>query len=671
VNFKIDLSTAVAEIRTAYDTPPARPPFFFIVGSGISYPSVPIAADIIEHCKERTLSRGANWPDLPDMSPLALYSFWFDKAYPQPIDRQRYFRSLIENRPITDANLRLAHALSSRRITNLVVTSNFDDLLSRSLGIFGEAHIVSDHPQVVDRIDLDGNDLQVVHVHGSYRFYDCRNLQEELENRAIHSPTSTNTMAAFLDRALSFRSPIVVGYAGWESDVIMNALRRRLYSNTLPYRLYWCCYREDDLQLLPRWLTEHNDVRIVVRQPAEKLISVEPERTSGERSISSVNADNMLPAQIVFESLSRAFALGEPALTKDPLAFFAKQLRASIQMETGREEAVYFFSEVVSRIERAAELEQVDRNKTRQSKVAEDVTNSTLSEIKDHVRGSRYEEAAKAAVNLPISQLSSQDLLELFDILSIYLRGEGQVEESSKESDELLIKSVELLISIGSKVVNLYDADPTKDSTSIIRFTVQPLIRKAGLYEKSKRYQDAISIYDDITRKFQNTGNDDFKWYALYSLTRKALALGALQKTEQALSAYDLAIRELRRSKDDSTRWLLAQSMHNRIVDLVKLGRREDVLTAVDEYLTSFEKDEDAFARVLLINALRMKAAAQQEFGDLPGAIQSCIQAETMYGNDEHSQVIGALARVRKLKRTLETLRGPGQQSPSREAPPS
>src|SRR5258706_6356447 len=162
---RIDFSTATAEIRSAYDYSQTRPPFFFIVGAGVSYPSVPLAGEITRHCRQKAESRGFTVPKLPATPFQGDYFYWFDKAYPQPIDRQRYLRSLIEKKPITDANLRLAHILLSRRITNLVVTPNFDDFLSRGLAIFGQPHIVSDDPRTVDRIDLDGADIQIVHVH--------------------------------------------------------------------------------------------------------------------------------------------------------------------------------------------------------------------------------------------------------------------------------------------------------------------------------------------------------------------------------------------------------------------------------------------------------------------------------------------------------------------------
>ncbi len=70
-------------------------------------------------------------------------------------------------------------------------------------------------------------------------------------------------MASLPDRVLSRRSPLVIGYGGWDGDVIMTALKRRLQS-PLPHNLYWFCYRRSDLDSLPPWLKSHRQVYFVV-----------------------------------------------------------------------------------------------------------------------------------------------------------------------------------------------------------------------------------------------------------------------------------------------------------------------------------------------------------------------------------------------------------------------
>jgi hypothetical protein len=263
----IDLDTAVSEIQQACEDggpDSRRSPFFLIVGAGISCPEVPLASTIIEHCKEVAARYNRRSPPAR-VAMLDEYSHWFGLAYRQARMRQRYLRDLIENRPISLANLRLAHLLSRRKLTNLVVTTNFDDLLSRALRLFGENPAVCDHPSTVGRIDADRPEPQIVHVHGSYLFYDFANLRGEIIGRARANEETSLTVVGLLDSILWTRSPLVVGYAGWEGDVIMSALRRRLRGGQpLAQSIYWFCYDRAAIDELPRWLRNSADVRLVL-----------------------------------------------------------------------------------------------------------------------------------------------------------------------------------------------------------------------------------------------------------------------------------------------------------------------------------------------------------------------------------------------------------------------
>ena len=175
--------TAVDQIHQACDG--AKPlPFFFMLGAGISSPPVPLASKIEQDCADLAMRLGRQERPAKESSPLDRYSYLFDLAYPQPIQRQRYLLSLIQQKPISHANLRLAHLLSAKKVATLAATTNFDDFLSRSLSLFGIPHVVCDHPRTVERIDPESDDIQILHVHGTYRFYDCCNLRGRLCSRA-------------------------------------------------------------------------------------------------------------------------------------------------------------------------------------------------------------------------------------------------------------------------------------------------------------------------------------------------------------------------------------------------------------------------------------------------------------------------------------------------------
>lgn len=232
---KLNLEQAVNQIVSTCTT--HQQPFVFVVGAGVSAPPVPLAAEIEKHCQEK-VGHGLT------VKPAAIdrYSYWFRTAYPDPVERQEYLKSLIHNQPISAANFRLAHLLTSKCVANVVVTPNFDEFLSRALRVLGHNSFrVCDHPETVERIDAEATDNQIVHVHGTYQYYDIANLKEEIAKVAKRSRNTAFTMPDLLDRIFVNRSPLVIGYSGWTGDVIMGALERRL-KKRLKYAMYWFCY---------------------------------------------------------------------------------------------------------------------------------------------------------------------------------------------------------------------------------------------------------------------------------------------------------------------------------------------------------------------------------------------------------------------------------------------
>ena len=135
---ELDLTTAVNEIGELRVEPGSSPRFFFLIGAGISAPTIPLATEITEQCRVFAEKKGRGGQLGNPSSPLEMYSYWFERAYPQPAQRQEYLRGLISDRPISHANLRLAHLLLDPTIAQLVVTPNFDDQLSRALTLFGK-----------------------------------------------------------------------------------------------------------------------------------------------------------------------------------------------------------------------------------------------------------------------------------------------------------------------------------------------------------------------------------------------------------------------------------------------------------------------------------------------------------------------------------------------------
>jgi tetratricopeptide (TPR) repeat protein len=591
----IELDEAVSRIKQACeDQDLVRSPFFFMVGAGISCPSVPIATDVISHCKEVSSRHGRNAepPSSKDVKKdsgdqLDDYSYWFQNAYGEPKQRQGYLQKLIEGKPITHANFRLAHLLLNDTISNIVVTTNFDDFLSNALTLFGKPHIVCDHPRTVGRIQLTRSIVQIIHLHGTYWFYDCCNLRGELEDRALQSRQSISTMASLLDRIMGERSPLVTGYSGWESDVFMASLKRRLEATDPPgTNVYWFCYQRSQVEQKPEWLRNDPNVSFVV--PPVKATETESVRmaTTGvlaapaleiaEQSPTEKMEEPTLPADRVLVKLIQAFKLDAPELTNDPLGFFASQLERSLPRDNASEADIYAIKNIIDRVKAAKqrELEQV----------AIDVlplAEQTLERVRDALRRADYSEVVKEAEQIELESLSTKGLDELSNVVLSAATG---LNNPNKE-----ISAYDLVIRVAERVSDLPDAE-----TQVMANRAANAWRRKGLIlGELNRGDEAIRMFEEIDKRFADKTEPALREQVAMALNSKGFRFLAMNRPDEAIMAYDEMLKRYGDAKEPALRGLVAMALRNKGFVLAKRNRGEEAILVFDEIVKRYAGAEE------------------------------------------------------------------------------
>lgn len=402
----MNLRSAAAEVHLTVrrrEERGGRSPFFLMVGAGISSPPIPLASQIELACRAEAEKQN-RWTAAPSgASALEQYSHSFDCAYSQRGERQRYLRDLMGGKPISPANFRLAHLLLGKKLFRIVVTTNFDDLLARALTLFGSPPIVCDHPLLLERFDDESDDIQIVHLHGSLWFYDCCNLKGEMAGRAADSDPTRPTMLTMLANLLEHHSPIVAGYSGWDGDVFMTALHRRLVSRPLATNLYWFCYTRAEANELPPWLQDHSNVRIVLPPKAAR------EGTRPDEAHMSVEtSEPVLDAGTVFSELIKFFKPGDLPLIDNPIEFFEKHLRDSLLIhDDPTVPDPYSLRSVIEKVQKAAK-----------GAARPDAVEKQLEEFRNAVRSAQHREAIRLGGSLPLAAFSPEQRREVFGLLT-------------------------------------------------------------------------------------------------------------------------------------------------------------------------------------------------------------------------------------------------------------
>ncbi|MGH9901161.1 MAG: tetratricopeptide repeat protein, partial [Pyrinomonadaceae bacterium] len=652
----IDLESAAGEIKQACDDAQGGPlPYFFLVGAGISRPPISVASEIEEECR-KIAQKYRRTDEPPPRKGMDTYSYWFQKAFPHPRRRQKYLRDLIRGRNISQANFRLAHLLLEKRIANLVVTTNFDDFLSRALVLFGNQPIVCDHPQMVERIDPEEqHDIKIVHVHGTYWFYDCINLGNEIKDRAMPSARTTTTMLALLDNILWSRMPLVIGYSGWEGDVVMTALERRARERRLPNRMYWFCYRQASIEPLPDWLKNHDDVCFVIpqRETLPPPQAAEPRgdedgavpgsarataRSDAKRIVDTAGEEPVLTAKQVLDKLIQSFQFKAPELTIDPLQFFADHLRRSLPSDdAGRpENDIYLLSSVVERIERAKQKELHETQRTQ-------AVESRLEKVRDALRTAQYLEAVRRGGAIGIENMSPAQRRELmsamlsaaslitdnhverlkgYDLvlaLERFLAGDEYDPAVCEAASRALVKKGSMLAALNRKdeALTAYDEVVRRFGDSAHPGLTTEQVAKALLYKGMtlaalNRHAEAVENYDEVVSRYGDAGVGGVLEQVAKALVNKGVSLGRLDREAEEIAAYDEVIRRF----DDSAGLSLtlceqvAKALINKGVTLGDLGRSEEEIAAYDEVIRRFGDSAELTLRERVAKVLANKGAA-------------------------------------------------------------
>jgi tetratricopeptide (TPR) repeat protein len=612
----VSLAEAVDEIRRTARSPDW--PFFFMVGAGISVPSVPTASAIVADCR----SRYSLTSPPPGLSPMREYSWWLEKAFPSPGPRREYFQKLIEGKPIPSANFRLAHLLLDKKISNLVVTTNFDDFLSRSLDLFGTPHAVCDHPATIQRIKPSRNEIQIVHVHGSYWFYDLANLEEEIAHQAELSSTSTYSMRQFLEGLLNVQSPLVVGYSGWEGDVFMSALKRRLAA-PLEYKVYWFWHQRAAADDAPQWLKDSANVLFVVppvpAQKEEGERSVDRLMKAGSAMAAEKRDPSALDANEVFESLIRAFELEEPELTRDPLVFYAGHLRRNLP----REDA-YLLESTAGRIERAAALlndalEGLDRSWT---------------EMESFIRRSQYRDALQSASAIRVADLTREQLRGLMD--NLWTAATGLNDNSPEE-----LNAYDLIQEVAERAGRLEVADEeTKE------LLANALISKGVVLGELGRYEEALVPWDEVLERYAEDPAPTLREQVAKAFYNKGVTLRLLERNEEAVAAYGEVLKRYSEDSAPALRERVAMALLNKGVRLGELGRGEEEIAAYDEVLKRYGEDPGPALRKEVASAMFNKGVALGELGRGEEEVAEYDEVLERFGEDSAPALRESVAKA-------------------------
>ncbi len=656
----LDLESAVLDIRAiSRDAPPSAHPFFFIVGAGLSVPTVKTASQIEEELRQRAVAENPNAPPPPPgADAMRRYAYWFETVCRGREQRRRFLEEKIRGRPIPPAAYRLAHLLFAGAIGQIVVTPNFDDFLSRALTLFDKQHVVCDHPAEADRIDPESPEVQIVHVHGTYWFYDAANLMDELVEKAVVDSSRFTSLLDRLHALLYNRSPIVIGYSGWDRDVIMEALRRRL-KGPLKVPLYWFCYNASDVDALPECLRSHPDVRVVVapglksRLEARSLSHAGMDVTTAQQVVAQISAsaglgptsaagnpglvapgtqgtvpresarNEELPADVVLRRLVRLVNPEVPLLLQKPLRAFAHHLQAAFPQEHQREsDDVLWFRRVIRRVEDARESKQY-------------AFDEQVDPIVDALVRARPADALVDASRVQWSRGNPEQKAEFAEILYTAAR---QLDDNSRVERDGYALAAEVLTSLERR-----DRKAPEDGR------VASLLRRARFNQllvstALSDWEDATRAAEGYLRRFRAPAGAEGRLERAQVLICLAAARQSRSDFKQALSRLQMLVNEFSGDPDRQLQLLVARALGLRGFLEGLYGKQSVARRCFDRLVSQFSSSEDPELRAAVVSAFIGRAASLLQAGEVRAAAEAFSDVIRRFGESTEIPILREVA---------------------------
>src|ERR1041385_2960643 len=190
-------------------------------------------------------------PDYDSANPAGSYGSLIDKLFLWPEDRQREIEALCEGRTPSFGYAVLAQLIAhSTGRFNVVLTTNFDDLIADALYLYTDARpLVIHHESLATYIRPTRTRPLIVKLHGDHRL-SPRNTA--LETESLAQEIQRHTAMVLHDRGIIF-----MGYGGCDHGILkmLNDLPRE----ALPFGAYWI-HPEEPQGQVREWLAHRQGV---------------------------------------------------------------------------------------------------------------------------------------------------------------------------------------------------------------------------------------------------------------------------------------------------------------------------------------------------------------------------------------------------------------------------
>ncbi len=258
--------TATALVNTIHKSLESNPNcrYVFFLGAGCSVSSgIPTAGQLVEkwlqelrdiHVEEFPEFLKESIPDFDEKNPAKSFGAVLDIVSTLYSNRQAVIEKETEGKdPLFGYSIfakLLTHEKFGRRM-NLVLTTNFDDLIADSIYLYTKKKpFVIYHEKEADQLDFNDSRIRILKLHGD----------------ALRDPKATDQQIQNLDQAYLEKLPsllancaiVFMGYGGNDPSIVELLEKIEHKKGDAPHYYWVTSKKPDDKTVLGKWLGEHN-----------------------------------------------------------------------------------------------------------------------------------------------------------------------------------------------------------------------------------------------------------------------------------------------------------------------------------------------------------------------------------------------------------------------------
>tara|TARA_R110001583_G_scaffold194660_1_gene366135 strand:- start:790 stop:2295 length:1506 start_codon:yes stop_codon:yes gene_type:complete len=194
----------------------------------------------------------------------------------------------------------------------------------------------------------------------------------------------------------------------------------------------------------------------------------------------------------------------------------------------------------------------------------------------------------------------------------------------------------------------------TNKKLEIQEMTAKALINKANTLDVLERRQEAIEVYDHIINRFENNEEPTIQKRVVKALANKGTVLSLLGRFEEAVLVYDDVDRRFGHREESEFQRTVARSLVNKGAIQGQLKGLEEEISVYDNVIKRFSESQNSDVQDAVIQAFNNKAVVLEDMKSFQEALKVYNYAIEHFGESQEAIIIEQVAKTLEMKGRLE-----------------